>query len=667
MARFPLSVVDGLSLLCLVLVCLSPSVQSSSSLSSFQRGHFLRKLSSPLGRVEGAVRPSAIWEHDIPTAVALSVDGLSLFAGLSFVRNPNLLVRSDLRGRIDANVSLVPNLPITRILPSLHSLFVSVADGSIAYLVEVALANFTQVNSFEVPARFRFTGVDQLGHVLLMEDSLTPLLATVDARTGAQLASYDGGLTLELAGSALSPKGDLLFSLNYNGSAMMFVAAIRSDNSLAYTFSLPSITEFIVGAAIDASGKYAYAVYVTQLPHNFSGTVVIAQFELETGAQLATTSLDFASYYDIGPISPAPRSTDVYLLRTLQDGAIQRSSILFLHGTNATAVPVSTRGVPFIEGPSQVATVGRGMHQKIYVALNDVELDFYPPRFLQLDSTGKLLASYTVETEIDHCGPEMPFQGIAVSASGTVYFPLCNGSLLLLNDRQQVVGRLDVTGVWPVMLRSMAPSADDSSVWIANDATRAQVSLYNLSSGAIIRNLTASPSCWFVDVKLGSDGSVWAVDNNGSAIVHWDADGRLLNSFSYVSQAGFMSLISLAVDHTHDRLLVTANLVSWDGTAVINSTLLWLSTKSGAVLQTFVYGSDEVGYGVAVAEDGSAVYAPSTTLGLIYYFEQGPPLAARVRLHANSRLSVDRGTSSLSSPVRSRLVKKLPWSNEQRV
>ena len=202
-------------------------------------------------------------------------------------------------------------------------------------------------------------------------------------------------------------------------------------------------------------------------------------------------------------------------------------------------------------------------------------------------------------------------QTLGVNAAGSVYLPLCNGSLAVYGPLHRQQLSFDVGyGLVPIA----AQPSTTGTVYLADAKQTSVLFEYDVNKRQVVRQLAAYDGVQLIQVAVNTtDQTVWAIDSNNSTIWHWTATGRLLSGWSVLE--GLVPS-RLALDNVHGWVMVS-------GTKGLSGALVWLDAQTGVTVGSWQW---PIGYdapfGFAVTSDGSRVYALSYITQSVYVLQQ---------------------------------------------
>jgi len=366
------------------------------------------------------------------------------------------------------------------------------------------------------------------------------------------------------------------------------------SNSTVYSIPIPQCLEFGV-LTVDIKGAYAYSLYIGG--NSSQPLVVIEQYDLSAQRTSRTLTYPLAQYSPAQTLAAGPQSGEVYWIDT----------------TSGNVVDVTGQGgmstfhvgqYPTLSLPSDVAVTPR--ERNVLVACN------MPFHVVELNATGQLVMSYPIIDEFSQC-VLVPYLNVAVDVTGAVYMPICNGSILIWGPAMRLIGVIPVgNGSIP---RAVA-AGPFGSVFVTDDSNKREV--VHLSRNGTILGSFQSPhsGSWLFDVDFDyRTDSIWVTDLALNSLFHWAVNGTMLGVYNLtLNDAVPLLPYAIAIDHTHDRLIVSAD------TNVGEALVVWMDME-GHPLYNYTF-SVPVATGMTVTPDGNVVYATDMYRQAVLVFQQ---------------------------------------------
>ena len=227
---------------------------------------------------------------------------------------------------------------------------------------------------------------------------------------------------------------------------------------------------------------------------------------------------------------------------------------------------------------------------------------------VRMDQTGHLL-QHVAFPQVN-CSGRLVYPQVAVSESGLVYAPLCNGTVAVFNLALELVAQLYLGE--QVVPGGIAMAQQGATMFITDVKQPSVVTEYNATTGRPLRTLAPpSDSASILHIAVNGSGDVWGTDSKAGLLYHWSTNGSLIGRPQYFSG----SLSGLVVDARNQRLLLNELTYSGEWTAVA---VIALDLQSGDVtlqLRPLVTNAP-----VQTSADAIAVSAQGRVYLASYYF-----------------------------------------------
>ena len=423
--------------------------------------------------LRSSFQPNSVWSPSIPYAVVCASG--YLFVAVTAVRYPNLILQlnATTHSTLLTTSLTPPTLAVLNLVASTTSLFALTYDTT-SYLThsitQLSLTHLTPIRILSLGRSpsllpLHLLGVDPAGSTLALALHLSPAVTRIDVATGRTLPPLTGNRSLQILGGAVDPlTGHVVIA----DRTSLSVLALTQDNATAWATQLPpSYTpDLSTCLASDAAGGYVYALFSTASPPCYSFT----QYNLSTGAVVGEDCVDVEAITPQQQISAGAAHGEVWFVDVIG---------LSVNAEVSGRVSGFTVGQhPYLEDPAAIAVAGDGGVERVYVGVGQ--------GVAELDAAGALVGM--LWTENDHCTYSM-LADVAVDAVGNVYAPICNGTIAVFSSQRVLLRSINLgSGVVP---SSVSPSADGTSAYVKDDVHATRLSLYDLTSGKIMRTLSA--------------------------------------------------------------------------------------------------------------------------------------------------------------------------------
>ena len=372
---------------------------------------------------------------------------------------------------------------------------------------------------------------------------------------------------------------------------------VKNGDTTRFTITRSGGVETIIqDVIVDSQGKYAYMLLLS-ITRDGGEVITIEQLDATSGESLST--------YEV-PSNLLP-TTDL-ATRSERSGLVYWMSYNKLVSLESSGIVVQQVGqYPLIELPTDVAVTADGTVLVASTASNQIQA---------LNSSGQIVSSYPSVEEPEVCDL-IPFLNVAVDYEGNVYMPLCNSTVLIFDSQGDLLTQVS-TGQGTIP-RSVAPGPHNT-LFFTDDNNHMQVQHID-RDGNVIHTFTLSTAGWLFTVKYNwRADSIHVTDVLKGVIYQWAVNGTGKPTVLDVGKAvgdPAAEVYSLAIDHHHSQLIVSAELVSIEAGA-----LLWFDMDGTLLAKNYTFPVGTEATGVAVSYDGSRVYATDLFNSAVYVFYQ---------------------------------------------
>ena len=545
------------------------------------------------------VDPDEVWQGLSPLAIGV-IDAQTLA-----VRLPTSILLLDTQSlSVTSTCPIDPSLELAGLVTASPYLELLLIDNilDVVYLNGINASTCTTTTSATLMFNTTVTllAVDSMGETALISDGSTQAVL-VDTSSGKQVAVYANETWSRVVSGAINPANSDVWVawVVQTPTTILSGVNVYSGTSVRFTLQLLS-SSLVLDVAIDVAGQYAYVLYAT-LARNAAQSF-IEQIDASNGSSITRWTL------------PAELPPTTAITACTESGEVWYMSDSQLVRISNAGFTSSQAGAPPIPSPSDVAVIGDG---HVLVAEN---------RYSQVEvfnQWGNVVGRYP--PMLADCSGPVPLFAIAVDQNDKVYMPLCNSTILIFDADGTVVAYVP-TGSHSVP-RSVSPGPGQT-VFFTDDNNPHAVLQVN-RDGTVVNTFTTANTGWLFTVKYNwRANSIYVTDILNSVIYQWAINGTGKPSVIDVGDAvgdPAAKVWSLAIDHHHSQLIVSAELVSIEAGA-----LLWFDMDGTLLAKNYTFPVGTEATGVAVSYDGSRVYATDLFNSAVYVFYQDEQTIQRV-------------------------------------